>query len=45
MKRNVFEYDRFYGICMYNYFWKLFQIWDLLAYPNVNTLSEYHLIN
>jgi len=37
-------YVDFYGICWYNYFWKVFLMWDRLEMPEINMLNEYHLI-
>jgi hypothetical protein len=38
------EYDRFYGICWYNYFWRLFQLWDMLETDGYHILAQYHLV-
>lgn len=43
-KKNKMNYDDFYGVCWYNHFWVLFQIWDMMRIENYHTLVDYHLM-
>lgn len=42
--KKIMKYDSFYGVCFHNYFWVLFQMWDLFPIENYHTLAQYQMM-
>ena len=43
-KWNEVWYKDFYGVCWYNCFRNLFQVWDFVFNPHWNHIHQYHLV-